>query len=244
MTDETQTQETEAPQATETPSQEAPQETTQEAQSPPDVSEQIAALAKEVAALKSPAPDAGPRSIDDLLNSTPEDPQQVYDPYGQGVPPTQGGQPQVQEPEQNLDPQQAEALFQQAIQERVQDAVYPYLESIDREMRRQQLTRMTEQFPELKDPEVVRAVHSRLAPVAERYDDPSLLSDPELVAQAVMAERAQRAAGSEVPAEQARNQGASLETGQGATAPQSEEDPIEAFKRDLLGPRGGGDAFT
>jgi hypothetical protein len=98
-------------------------------------------------------------------------------------------------------------------------------------------------LPELKDPKVVAEVKQRLAPVAQRYDDPSLLSDPELVSQAVYAIRAQRAAAGEVPAEEARNQGASIETGS-AAATNQDEDPITAFKREFLGGGTSQDAFT
>lgn len=203
---------------------------------PPDVSEQIAALATEVRALRQPEQPQEEVSLQDLLS---------YDPYG-----GQGEQPQDQTPQVGQAPQQgghspeqAEALFNQAIQERVQDAVYPYLEAVDREMRRTTLERMADELPELKDPEVVRSIRDRLAPVAQQYEDPSLLSHPELVRQAVLAERALRAASSEVPAEQARNQGASLEVGAGASAPQ-DEDPVAAFKRDFLAQGTSSDVFT
>jgi hypothetical protein len=230
MTDETQNnpQETSAP---------AGQPEGGAATSPPDVSEQIAALAQEVRALREPSQPEESLSLADLLSY--EDPNDL-DPAQQQEQPVVQQSPQAQQPS----PADAEAIFNEAIRERVTDAVYPYLEAMDREMRGQHLSRLSETtLPELKDPKVVAEVKQRLAPVAQRYDDPSLLSDPELVSQAVYAIRAQRAAAGEVPAEEARNQGASIETGS-AAATNQDEDPITAFKREFLGGGTSQDAFT
>lgn len=204
----------------------------------PDVSQQIEALRQELQAARTPqAPPQPEVSLNDLLS---------YDPQAQqGDPNAQVGDPQNPQvpPNGELAPEQAEAMFNQAIQDRVQDAVYPYLEAVDREMRRGQLEKMTDTYPELKDAEAVRAVRDRLMPIAERYDDPSLLSDPALVEQAVLAERAARTAASETPANEARNQGAVLETGHAAAAG-GDDDPVAAFKRDFLQQGAPQDVFT
>ena len=102
---------------------------------------------------------------------------------------------------------------------------------------------LAEKYPDLKNPEVAQAISQRLGYAAEAYGNDLLKTDPGLVELAVLAHRAQTAAASEVPADQARNQGANLETGTGAGADGSLSDD-EQLKRDILGAgTGGGGPF-
>lgn len=196
----------------------------------PDLSEQITALKQ---------------SFDSFAQAQQE-PQQEAEPVGDIYSYLMGdesdqedqdfSQEQFQQATEGTQPDQAstEAQFNELVRERVAEAAYPYLESIDREFRQHKLDRLIERHPDINKPEMVAKIRDRLTAVAQTYGDQSLASDPSLVEMAYMAERAAVAAQNEVSADEARNQGASLETGSGAPASE-DEDPREVVIKGLLG---------
>lgn len=200
----------------------------------PDLSEQVTALQQEIAALRGEvAPE--PAESSDLytqLSGAPEGEPAGYAPEGEYLEP---GYDYGQEQD---DP------FEEAIRERVAEAMSPILESIETDRRRGQLEEVAEKHPELRDEATQQAIAARLAPLAERYGNELILTDPELVEATLVSIKAAQATASEVPAEQAVAQGARLETAAGAANPQAESTPEEQIKQGVLGHRGGGDAFT
>lgn len=217
-TENTQTDTAESVQSDQTPQQEAP--------STPDVSEQLAALRNDIAALRDTG---GEVSESDLYNQLAgiDEVSPVED--------FNGEQGQGQEPP---DP------FEAMVRERVAEAMYPALMGIETDRRRTRLESLADAHPELRKPEVQDQIADRLAPLAERYGNEMILTDPDLIEQAVLVLKAEQASDAEVPAEEARNRDSGLERGAAASAPESGLSPEEAIKKGILDAGRGGNAFV
>jgi hypothetical protein len=189
----------------------------------PDVSEQLAALRADVQAIsQGRAPDDGGASQDlyDQLAGSPADP--GYD--SQEGAPAQGEQPQG-EP----DP------FEDLIRERVAEATYPILMGIETDRRRTRLESIAEAHPELRTSEFQDAIADRLQPLADRYGNEMILTDPDLIEQNLLAIKAERATAAETPAEQAAARGGNIERNAGASAPTADLSPEDQIKQGIMG---------
>lgn len=211
-----------------------PEPEAQETPQAPDLNEQLAALNQEMQAIRSALPAQEPEPeydlYDRLTNSAlePEEGAQTAQGYEN---------PAFGEPGQ-VDP------FDALIRERVAEAVVPIQQQYEMDKRRGQLNDLAQTHPELLETEYQEAIADRLAPLVDRYGDEMLLTDPMQVEMALIAIKAERASAAEVPAEQAANQGARLETAASATTPQAQESPEDQIKRGILSAGGGRSAFT
>lgn len=208
------------------------QEPAQEAGGTPDLSEQLAALSQEVTALRG------------SLNPESEQETDLYAQLarqaGQDDEGTAQGDAQAQgQPGAGYDDP-----FDAIIRERVAEATYPIFAQMEQDRRRAQLEDVAERHPELLDRSVQDTITDRLEAIAERYGNDMILTDPELVEALLIAEKAAQTSASEVPAEQAVNQGARLESARGASATEAPLTPEDQIKQGVLGIRGGGDLFT
>jgi hypothetical protein len=106
------------------------------------------------------------------------------------------------------------------------DQVLDYLDAREKADSDAWLNGWAEANPDLKKPAVLNAVLEQVDEMARRAGDLELRTDPKFLEMALSSVRAERAAQHEVPAEQARSQGASLETDAGASnqADESYED--------------------
>jgi hypothetical protein len=225
------------PQAQEPPQGEphpqAPEQTqAPEEQGPPDVSEQLAALSRDVQALaqgRQPGQVDPDQDLYDQLAGSPADP--GYD--------SQEGQHQQQAPGEQ--PQEQTDPFEELIRERVAEATYPILMGIETDRRRSRLESIAEAHPELRQPEFQDAIADRLQPLADRYGNEMILTDPDLIEQNLLAILAQRASAGEVPAEQAAARGGNIERNAGASAPAADRSPEDQIKQGIMGkdPRAG-----
>lgn len=205
MPDETTT--IESPETTAT-AEATPESGAEQSTPAPDVSEQLQALNARLDTIAPLSPDEhDPNELFGLLSGEEDLGEGEYDeqPQGAGT-----DQPAAD------DEQQIEQAFQEAIRERVADEVSPYLEQLELERREGALAQLAQKYPDLRKPEMLAAIQGRLSHAADRYGNPALLTDPGLVEQALLAERAVAAAANETPAQEARAQGAAVETGAGA----------------------------
>jgi hypothetical protein len=186
----------------------------------PDLAEQISALTAEVQGLRGsvgqPQQDESP--YDGAID--------LYEQLA-GVPGEEGYDP-----------------LESIISERVAEALNPVLGAIEQDRRRGQLDKLASDHPELLDRDYQEAITDRLAPLADRYGNEMILTDPDLVEAVLVAEKAARASAAEVPAEQAANQGARLESAVVASSPEAQMTPEQEIEKSILAARGGGDAFT
>jgi hypothetical protein len=96
----------------------------------------------------------------------------------------------------------------------------------------------------LADEANMKAVTNTVSRFADKYGESMLKSDPELVSLAIRAEQAKIARAGEVPADQARNSGAALET-QAGTSGGGELNTEEEIKRAIFSTvEGAKDTFT
>jgi hypothetical protein len=95
-----------------------------------------------------------------------------------------------------------------------------------------ELNRFADENPDVQKPEILNAVIEQVDEMARRAGDLGLRTDPAFLDLALKSVRADRAAQYEVPAEQARNQGASLETDAGAS--NQGEDSYEEQERQRM----------
>jgi hypothetical protein len=219
--------ETNEPVAQETPDTAESVQSDEQAQpSQPDVGEQLAALRQDIAALR----EGGAEDDSDLYQQL-----SGYDEYESPAQDFESEQGQGQEPP---DP------FEEMVRERVAEATYPILMGIETDRRRQRLESIADAHPELRTQEVQDAIADRLAPLAERYGNEMILTDPDLIEQHLLAVKAERASSAETPAEQARGRDAGLERGAAASAPESGLSPEEAIKKGILESGRGGNAFV
>lgn len=220
------------------PSQ-TPSETGGETQAP-DVSEANAALLQRVEALEQQRQEPEDDSVDtdwiDQLYGDTEEPEQFageeqqpyFDPAQQ--------QMIEAEPQTGADLQ---ALIDQAVEQRM----VPYLAGQEVQARTRELEEFASENPDIKDPEMLDKIRDQIAPIAEAYDDETLLTFPPLVKQAYQAIQANAAAEAETPAEEAASRGASIETGAGASAPGDEPYEQKAIS-EIMSSGGGKTAFT
>lgn len=200
----------------------------------PDISEQLAAINTRLESLAPQQEQQTEIGDQDLLNFLTAEDGSEGD-YGYADEAVQGD-------EQPNEDDEALAAFNDAVRERVAESVEPYIEALEMQRRETAIGQLQQEFPQLKDPATVQAIKGQLQYAAQQYQNPALASDPHLVRMALLAHLGQAAAKNEVPAEQARSQGASIETGTGAGADgqPSEEDQIKAA---ILGAATGGGYF-
>lgn len=175
-----------------------------------DLQEQIDALKERVDQSPSPAPT--PTQPADLAaalaGGEPEpEPDEEYEGFG--------GEADLYQPEAE-EFQSADELnaYLQERDDRLTNLEAQY--AADAENRNlAELEALTEKYPQLKDEAHVAKVRDILQPLAEQRGDPNLVLDPRLVELTHKSLMADEASASEVPAEEAANQGASLETGAG-----------------------------
>lgn len=248
---------------TEQPQNEATEEGSSSPPSPPDVSEQVAALTQEFQSFRDqviPPSPQGADLYDNLAGQPPvQGPPQYQEP---GYAPPQPQQPQGQ-PQQGYDPYAADpygdpygdpymqqgqppqaAPLDEQVRERVAEYMGPALQQMEEDRRRGQINQLAERFPEIKNQDVQDAIADRLGPMADRYGNPMLMTDPDLIEAVLIAERTTRESAGEVPAEQGANQGAPLETRSGAAAPEAEESPEDQIRQGILNAAGKRDLFT
>ena len=187
----------------------------------PDLSEQIAAINQRLdSVIPSQEADAGDDDLDifDILGSEDDE----VENFGEGQEPS---------PEDGSNDNEALEFIENIVRERVEDALNPALAAIEARDRRRELGQLAEEHPDLAKPEVQQAIRNALGPLAQDYGNDALLTDPRLVKTALLAYRAAEVAASEPDAEEARGQGASLETGVGAAASGTEAGFEESVKR-------------
>ena len=227
---------TEAPPEPTTPEPEAPAaEGGEPAASEPDLAEQQAAIERRLDAAGIPQPPAedatlSPDQFIGALAGEPVEPEQAeggIDPelLQQLLGDQQGLEPQAETPQQ--DP-------------RI-DQVIDYLTEREERENTKALNSFASENPDIRKPEVLEEVIVRTTEFAERAGDPNLRSDPFVVEQAYKAVMADRAEAAEVPAAEARNQGAPLETDAGASAAEGETSYEDQAKAELRA--AGGTAF-
>lgn len=215
-----------APPTTDTATAEAPAE----APATPDVSEQLAALASRFDTFESrlPAqePEAGEISEQDLIAALTEEDGEYEDEYAEAD--------SVQE-------QQADtAVLDQYLHERV---VGPLRAEVEQRFRAGDLAVLAERYPQLREPDTLSGIRARLEPLAERYGNRGLMTDPALVEQTLLAMQAANTAAGETPALEARGQGAHIETGTGASG-SPDVSPEQEIINQILGSGGGKSVFA
>lgn len=214
-------------------------EQTQEESSSPDLSEQIANLEAKIDARfpQEPAEETDEEGPSDDVWSGLYGDEEEYDEEGEYEDEEQYGAPQQQQqqPDGSLDP---------AVQQAILQAVAPELERIRgavgymaEEYRRGQINSLAEANPDLKRPDVQKAVASHLKNIAVATGSDVGLDDPrvvEIALRAVQAQRAQQAA--PAPAEQE----APIETNASASV-EGGVDSDEQWRNEIL--QAGGSAF-
>ncbi len=242
---------------TEQPQNEAPEEGSAPP-TPPDVSEQVTALTKEFQSfrdqvippqqetdiyqnLAGQTPEQGQPQYQDPGYAPPQPPQPGYDPNQPGYDPY--GMDGQYDPYMQGQPPQVDPLDAQ-VRERVAEYMTPALQQMEEDRRRSQLTDLAGRFPELKETDFQESLADRLGPLAERYGNPMLMTDPDLIEAVLIAERSTRQSAGEVPAETGANQGAPLETRSGAAAPEAEESPEDQIRQGIMQAAGKRDLFT
>jgi hypothetical protein len=166
---------------------------------------------------------------------------QLYDPAGEqyaegveGVDPATVQQAQQYDPYgtdpygQQMDPQQYDAQAQEEFDARIQQGVAQALEPMMIEQRNADLNKLVEKYDldEAQQEKVLGLVFQRFG------EDPELAhirTDPNVFEDFTKLVLADEAAADEKPAEEAANQGASLETGAGPSQ-QGEDDSAEQYK--------------
>lgn len=125
------------------------------------------------------------------------------------------------------------------VNERIQQALDPLV----RERREEQVRALQEKYPDIVEPKILGRVEATLGDLVQRYGDESLKFDPALVEMTYKAAKAEMADAGAVPAEQAANHGASIETQAGQT--QAGESSVEdQYKREVFGDAvAGGEVF-
>lgn len=135
------------------------------------------------------------------------------------TPPAPAAQAQADTPEAQAQAR-AEAVLDQYVQNRIEQAfeqrLNPVIDSVETRFRQADLAALADKYPELKTKEGVEAARARLTPYVDRYGE-GVLTDPGLVETVLIAERAAKTAAEQTTASQAREEGAALETGAGAS---------------------------
>jgi len=197
--------------------------------------EQDPGIAEQIKAINERLDAALPQGEDQSLIG------QLYDPageqYAEGVPgvdqatldQAQQYDPYGQDPYgQQLDSQQYDAQAQADFDARIQQGVAQALEPMMIEQRNTDLNKLVEKYDlnEAQQEKLVGLIFKRFG------EDPELAhvrTDPNVAEDFIKLMQADEAAASEQPAEEAANQGASLETGAGPSQ-QGEDDSAEQYK--------------
>jgi hypothetical protein len=115
--------------------------------------------------------------------------------------------------------------FTQFVDSRAQEILTPFLQ----EQRETQVRALSEKYPDMKQPEIRDLLIEKVREIARRSGNEALLSDPVAIEMAYLSVKAQQADAGAVPAEQAGDNGASLETHAGnsqAGVPSDRDDYI------------------
>lgn len=207
----------------------------------PDIGESLNALRQTLESrLPEPANPATAESeevaVEDLMNllTAEEAPEDTGAEHGL-EPEAAGAQPATEDEAAA----QQEAL-NEWFRERVADEVMPYFEQIELRERSRSLAELAREYPDLRKRETLQAIQSDLKQAADYYGIDAISSDPRFVRMALLARRAEQLAANETPADQARGEGASIETAAGAVG--GAEDGDEAIVNRIFGdprkPRG------
>lgn len=125
------------------------------------------------------------------------------------------------------------------VQQRIDAAITPLMQQREDE----KLAALQDKYPDIMEPEIFAKVETYLGGFVQRYGNEGLKTDPGLVEMAYKAVKADAAAANETPAEQAAQEGATLETNAGST--QTGEPSLEdKYAEAMAATRSGGDAFT
>lgn len=129
----------------------------------------------------------------------------------------------------------------QLLDEAVRQRVAPVLESVEMDRREREIAGLAQQFPHLRDPDVLDAVTANLQALAETYEDPSIETDPRMVRMAYLALEAEQMANGQAQQQQPPPQpanGAALEHGAGpGMAPPQLSPEEQAYAQALSRPK-------
>lgn len=161
-------------------------------------------------------------ALDRLEQRLPEPDQQGYDP----------AQEEMQQNFESLydpttgepDPQQAERLLQQMIDQRASQAVGPVMQEIQAMRVERDAERLEQQYPDLQDPANAKAALDAAQEAAVQMGKPELAQSPALVEMAYLASQARERAAAEPAAGASGND---LESGGGAAPSEEEDDPAQ-----------------
>lgn len=133
---------------------------------------------------------------------------------------------------QGHEPDSPVHVLNELVDGRVHEQMQPMLEAIEGERRAGAILGLAEQYPGMRDPQVLAEVAGELDNLAAEYGDPSIRTDPYFVEQAYLAHEARRHF-AQVRAEEGARQPSPrsemvLETGSGPGVAPSRMDPIEA----------------
>jgi hypothetical protein len=211
---------------------EAPQEATEpetpetegaeEEASPPDVGESLQQMNERLEQMASRLPEG--EQEDDVFS------QLMADPYGDE---TEEQQQQEQYGDEQQSGEDDTAQLQQLIGEAAEAAVMPYFAQMEARARETAIRSYAEQHPDLKG-DVLDSVAADIEELGLQPKD-GMPPDPRIVEKfhkAYIAEAA--ASGGETPAESGSGEGATLETGAGPGAPETEVDPVEQRWMDAI----------
>lgn len=219
----------------------APEET---AEQPPDLTDALTQMREHIDARldKAGVPPAQDDSgLWDTLSGEPQAEYDEYeDDYGYEDPGQQQQQPMTEE-------QQVAAELDRRIEERAQAAIAPYVQHMEQERREEKVLALVDQYPGMAQPEAVQFIDNRLGALADRYGNPAIRTDPDMVQDAYFAYEARKQAGGQTStgpagseqegtAEAVGQGGATLETGAGPGAPPTEMDPQEQAYAQALNP--------
>ncbi len=148
---------------------------------------------------------------------------QAIDPYGYD-------QQQQGQVDQYGNPVEQQGMDQRQIQSMVEQGINKGLEPIQQYMLGQQLSQLTEKYPEMQDPKVIQQLDQTTGMLAQQFGNPALATDPRIVEMAFKAYRADQLASQQTPA---GNQSDVQLEQSGATPPAQEQDPGDQ----MFGPR-------
>lgn len=198
----------------------------------PDVSEQLEAIRSRLDTIapeqQGQTPEAGDLSPEDLIGLLSGEDDEQY-----------GEQPHAQQPGENEQPEELDDEALGVIRNVVADIVGPELDRLELRDRQREIKALTQEYPDLTKVETLEQIRAHLEPFAEVYGD-GVFSDPRFIKTAHLALRNQAAAANETPAEEARGQGATLETGAGAQGDAGEGSFEEEFINEVVNAQGGG----
>jgi hypothetical protein len=196
----------------------AAESTPDEAPTPPDVGEALAQMSEQLDNLDQRLP------ADEEYDDASWDSEFAYNPV-------------VAEPE-GEDP--GVAQIRDLLNEEVNARMQPYVDRIEEMHRDQQLLNLADQYPQLREPEVLDAVAGEAAELAQAYGVPGMATDPRIVERLFLAHQASAAAESMPPE---APPGATLEVGAGPGEPQEDVDPQTKAWMEAAAPSTPSDVF-